>query len=77
MNNPTIGLLENAANATFWSPSLATAFGLSQMRNAAGSPLEVETANGCTAAAFSAGPATSSSPFRARRRRSSRSPTRN
>ena len=55
MTSPTIGVLENAANATFWSPSLATAFGLSQMKNAAGVPLEIQTASGCTATAFSDG----------------------
>ena len=55
MSTPSITLLENAANATFWSSTLTTAFGLSQMTSSAGKPLEVETANGCTAAAFTDG----------------------
>ncbi len=54
MSAPSTGLLENAAMATFWSSTLATAFGLAQMTNA-GKPLEVQTANGCTAAAFTDG----------------------
>ena len=51
MTLPNISLLEDAANATFWG-SITTAFNLTELNGADGKPLQVATANGCTAAAF-------------------------
>ena len=51
MPAPDINTLENAANASFWTSS-ATAWGMTQMQAADGTPLQVATTNGCTAAAF-------------------------
>ncbi len=52
MSAPTIDLLEDASNATFWGP-ITTAYNLAEMNGADGAPLQVATPNGCTAAAFS------------------------
>lgn len=51
---PTVGLLENAASATFWG-TITTAFGLTQINGPNGAPLQIATGNGCTAAAFTDG----------------------
>ena len=54
MPAPSVSLLEDAANATFWGP-ITTAFNLAQIDGANGAPMQIATANGCTAAAFSDG----------------------
>ncbi len=54
MPAPSIGLLANAAEATFWGP-ITTAFGLTELNAPNGAPLQVATPNGCTAAAFTDG----------------------
>ena len=54
MSAPSVGLLENAAEATFWG-NATTAFGLAQLNGPGGAPLQVTSPNGCTAAAFSDG----------------------
>ena len=52
MPAPSIGTLENAADAAFWSADFASAVGLTQLYSKTGVPLATETANGCTASAL-------------------------
>ncbi len=52
MSAPDLGLFENAAEATFWSPAFASAFDLTQLYGAGGAALATQTANGCTASAM-------------------------